>query len=205
MKILDFKFENWYTIDVKLNWFAAAAIMVAVFLVSMIWKRVIKYIGRKSIDIDEMTLGIGSNKVTLKYNRKSQEIAYKLWVELSTRKIGIEFEPDNDVISDVYDSWYHFFSVARDLLKELPPEQIEGSKQLIQLTEDVLNKGLRPHLTRWQAKYRLWQENNLNDGTETPQEFQHKYPEYDKLARDIIETNKQLIEYKKLMKEIAFR
>ncbi len=205
MEIFDLNFENWYTFNVKMNWLAIALIIAAVWLVSYIWKKIMKYAGRKSIDIDEVTLGIGNSKVTLKYNRKSQEIAYKLWVELSTRKIGIEFEPDNDVISDIYDSWYKFFSVARELLKELPPEQIEGSKQLIELTEEVLNIGLRPHLTKWQAKYRLWRESNVNDGTDTPQAFQKKYPEYSELEKDLVQANKQLMEYKRLMKEIAFK
>lgn len=32
---------------------------------------------------------------------------------------------------------------------------------LIKLTERVLNVGLRPHLTKWQAKYRKWYNNEF--------------------------------------------
>ena len=38
----------------------------------------------------------------------------------------------------------------------------------------------------------------------TPQDIQKKYPEYDALVEDLIETNEKMIEYKKLMKRIAF-
>ena len=205
MEIFDFSFENWYTLDIKLNWLSAAIVIVGICLFSFIWRKVRKYIGRKSIDIDEVTLGIGSGKVSLKYNYKSQEIAYKLWVELSTRKIGIEFDSENDVISEIYDSWYHFFTVARELLKELPAQQIDGSEQLIKLTEEILNKGLRPHLTKWQAKYRSWHESNKNNNGLTPQDFQKNYPQYAELENDLRQTNGQLMEYKNLMEKIAFK
>lgn len=60
-------------------------------------------------NFDEIILGIGRNSsVKLKYNRKDQEVAYKLWVELSTRKIGLPFDQENDVITEVYNSWYDF-------------------------------------------------------------------------------------------------
>ena len=78
-------------------------------------------------------------------------------------------------------------------------------EDLIELTEKVLNKGLRPHLTTWQAKYRKWYENELVNNTEdTPQELQRRYPHYDELVDDLIKTNMRMIEYKKLMKKIAF-
>ena len=44
---------------------------------------------KHSITINEVNLGIGDTSVKLVYNKKDQEIAYKLWVELSTRKIGL--------------------------------------------------------------------------------------------------------------------
>ena len=205
MNILEFNFENWYTIVIKCNWVTIIAIVVMAVILFFILDKLKPFIGMKSIEIDEVSLGIGNSKVTLKYNGKSQEIAYKLWVELSTRKIGLEFEPENDVISEIYHSWYTFFSVARELMKEIPSSQIDGSRQLIELTEEVLNKGLRPHLTKWQAKYRLWEKNNKNDAGISPQEFQQKFPEYSELESDLIQANKQLMVYRSLMKEIAFK
>lgn len=152
-----------------------------------------------------MQLGIGNNNVKFKINRNNQEIAYKLWVELSTRKIGLEFEPEYDVIIEVYNSWYAFGGTARDLLKEIPVEAIDKSDYLIKLTIDVLNKGLRPHLTRWQAKFRQWYKiERENDCLKPSQELQKEYPQYEELVKDLQETNPKMIYYCSLMKDIAF-
>ena len=56
------------------------------------------------IDVNEVELGIGNNKIKIKRNYQTVQIAYKLWVELNTRKLGIKIDEENDVISEIYDS-----------------------------------------------------------------------------------------------------
>jgi hypothetical protein len=178
--------------------------LVLVLGISFLMKQCFNYVSKKSVTIDEVNLGIGNSSVKFSYSKKDQEIAYKIWVELSTRKIGLRFDKENDVIKEVYDSWHKFFETARELLKDIPGNRIPYSGDLIELTEKVLNIGLRPHLTKWQAKYRRWYEEELKRDSGTPQDIQKKYPEYDALVEDLIETNEKMIEYKKLMKRIAF-
>jgi hypothetical protein len=202
MEVFGIEFENWNTVLLRLNWFAIIVLIVITYMITLIIKRCL---GRKSITVDELNLGIGDSSIKLIYNKKDQEIAYKLWVELSTRKIGLPFEREYDVIAEVYDSWYEFFKIARELIKEVPASRLPYSNDLIELTEKVLNNGLRPHLTIWQAKYRKWYRDELaNETKDSPQEIQRKYPYYDDLVEDLIATNKRMIEYKKLMKKIGF-
>lgn len=207
MEIFDFKFDNWYTLNLQFNWILVVGAIIIGFVVSWLWKRFINFSINKSVVVDGVTLGIGNSSMTLKYNRKDQEIAYKLWVELSTRKIGLEFDPEYDVISEVYDSWYAFFGIARDLMKDIPCEKLDSSSDLIELTGNVLNVGLRPHLTKWQAKFRKWYEVNKDHEEykdKTPQEIQTLYPLYSELEENLIQTNNHMIEYKNLMQKIAF-
>ena len=72
---------------------------------------------------------------------------------------------------------------------------------------NVLNKGIRPHLTKWQAQFRKWYENasleDVNKG-KTPQELQKEFPKYNELFTDLKETNKHLIYLSEQMKKIAF-
>lgn len=209
MQILDLEFESWNIILFKINWLAVLASFAILFVVVWLFKKVYCYLNKKSIVIDEVCLGLGDSSIKLKYDKKDQEIAYKLWVELSTRKIGLLYDEKNDVITEVYDSWYEFFKTARELLKQVPVHRLKYSDELIKLTERVLNKGLRPHLTSWQAKYRKWYEIEVEKGKrekkqETPQEIQKRYPQYALLIADLMETNKRMIEYKDLMKKIAF-
>ena len=185
-----------------MNWIAIVILIVLVIVAAHVLKKVGLLIGRRSISVDQANIGIGNSSITLKFNKKDQEIAYKLWVELSTRKIGLPFD-ENDVISEVYDSWYAFFGIARDLLKDLPAERLAYSGELVDLTQKVLNNGLRPHLTKWQAKYRKWYfENSNKEGS--PQDIQKAFPEYEELLSDLKATNQTMINYKTLMHRIAF-
>ncbi len=158
----------------------------------------------RSFEIEEAELGLGSHRITLRPNEVDRQIAYKIWVELSTRKIGLEIDLDDDVIYEIYDSWYSFFSVTRELLKDVPASKFSRSetKQIIDLTIRVLNEGIRPHLTKWQARFRRWYERELErDENETfsPQDIQKKYPEFDSLSNDLIEVNVRLIAFRQQM------
>ena len=50
-----------------------------------------------TLDLDETELGVGSAKITLRPNYTDRQVAYQVWVELSTRKIGLEIDLDYDV------------------------------------------------------------------------------------------------------------
>lgn len=204
LNLFNIELESWNIIVVKLNWLAVIILLIVLLVLCIIFKKCMKLVNKYSVTINEVNLGIGNSSIKLSYSKKDQEIAYKLWVELSTRKIGLPFDRENDVIKEVYDSWYDFFKIARELLKEIPLSRIPYSSDLIQLTEKVLNMGLRPHLTMWQARYRKWYDEALKEKSGTPQDIQKLYPEYSMLIEDLLKTNEKMIEYKKLMGEIAF-
>jgi hypothetical protein len=87
----------------------------------------------------------------------------------------------NDVIAEVYDSWYELFGRMRDLVKEIPVQRLRSSpdtRKVVRLMVDAPNNGLRPHLTEWQARFRRWYEAQLETQKEaTPQDIQRQYPE----------------------------
>ena len=203
MNIIDVSFNGFSTINFSINWIAIVVLVFLVVGVSWGIKKVLPLIGRRSISVDQASIGIGNSSITLKLNKKDQEIAYKLWVEISTRKIGLPYDEENDVITEVYDSWYSFFKIARDLLKDIPAERLAYSGELVELTQKVLNDGLRPHLTRWQANYRKW-DKQASENEGTPQDIQKCYPEYTELIDDLKKTNQKMINYKDLMYKIAF-
>lgn len=193
-----------YNLIITINY-----VLLVIFLIIAyaIYKFKSNEISHRSIDLEKFDLGISGLNVTLNYNKKDKEIAYKLWVELSTRKIGLKYDRENDVIEEVYNSWYAFFKISRELLKEMPGTRIQNNVELIQLTSEVLNSGLRPHLTKWQARFRSWfitaKDSDENKYLE-PQEIQKKFPKYEELIEDLLKTNKHMIEYMKLMEKIAF-
>jgi hypothetical protein len=159
-----------------------------------------------SFEIDSAEFGLGDHKVSLKPNNTDVQIAYSIWVELSTRKIGLPIDLDNDVIVEIYDSWYSFFAVTRELIKTIPVSKTrnDSTRQIIEISISVLNLGLRPHLTKWQARFRHWYDSDI-EGKKIiePQETQKKFPSYKDLAKDLMVVNQNLINYRKKMRRLA--
>ena len=196
MEILNISFYNWKTFVISIDLLAIVVLCILIILTSRPIRYICQKLTFKTIQFSEATIGIGSTNIKIKYDEKIKEIAYKIWVELSTRKISIEFDEDFDIINEVYDSWYEAFKVIRLLLEEIPGEKIKHAKGLIELTTKVLNTGLRPHLTKWQAKYRSWY-NKSKDTFEglSPQDIQKNFPEYDLLVADLKKANAIIINY----------
>jgi hypothetical protein len=122
-------------------------------------------------------------------------VAWKLYVQLTTRKAALPFDEDFDLISEVYDSLFAIFAVTRKLLLGLPPHEFEREGGVAPLLLRVINDGLRPHLTRWQADFRMWWDGALAATTtqgKSPQEVQRMYPQYSELVTDLKRTNTEL-------------
>lgn len=207
LSLIEITFADLKTLSISINIWIFILLIVLIFIAIKLMKYLANYAIISSIDIEEVELGIGGSKVKLQYNHKEKEIAYKLWVELNTRKIGLAYDEDYDVITEVYDSWYKAFEITRQLIKEIPVNYIHRSSELIRITTRVLNMGLRPHLTRWQARYRRWYNKALiapENASLTPQDIQKKYPEYDALLNDLLITNRRLIRYKDIVEKMAF-
>lgn len=204
MEIINVEFESFAVLLIRINWLILLLSMFLIIGICFIINK-IKLLS-SSVTIEETNLGIGSNTVKLTCNKKDKEIAYKIWIEMSTRKIGIPFDEDNDVISEVYDSWYDFFKITREHLKELPEAKFAKSEKLIKLTKETLNENMRDHLTKWQARYRKWYANEmLKNNTDDPQTIQKQYPHYEELVKDLICVNNRMIYLMKKMEEIAFK
>lgn len=180
-------------------------ILIAIILLSRFFQVPMRF--WKTFEIDETEFGLGDQKIKLRPNITDQQIAYKIWVELSTRKIGIPIDIENDVVSEVYNSWSSFFSVTRELIKDIPVQKFrrKDTEQIVRLSIEVLNQGIRPHLTQWQARFRRWYENQLKieaNAEVNPQDIQKKFPQFAELKRDILLVNQRLISYRKKMYEI---
>jgi len=203
-----------WSLGFSLNGPLLLVILGLIFVIGMIvqWFRSSSTSGQ--MVIDQAEIGIGDSKLIFKPNVSDQQVAYAIWVELSTRKIGLEIDFDHDVISEIYDSWYQYFSVTRELIKEVSVTQIRNTstRAIINLSIDVLNKGLRPHLTKWQGRYRWWLERELRrcDERDYPdpvidlQQLQQRFPQYNELKEEMEQVNRSLIAYRLKMEQLVF-
>jgi len=157
----------------------------------------------KLVKVTLKIAGIGDAEFTP--NDEDIQIAHQIWTQLVTRKAALKVDPEKDVIVEIYDSWYSMFSITRELISAIPIKYLDAysTKQLISITTEVLNLGLRPHLTTWQAKYRNWYKHNEEElQSKSPQELQKEYPEYEALIADMLSVNENLIDYAEQLKKI---
>ena len=201
MNIFEIKFEGW-TLNISINLLVILLIIIFIVVKYFISKRKIK-----NMKVKEYKINVGGLAATIEYDYIDREIAYKSWVEMNTRKIGLEIDEENDVIVEVYNSWYEFFRIVRDNIKNLPVHKLESSVELIDIITKILNLYMRSHLTKWQAKFRRWYDNekdNEKNKRLTPQEIQRNYPEYQELINDLKNTSLVLIQLKEELYKLAF-
>lgn len=130
---------------------------------------------------------------------ETRRVGHQAWVEIKSRKVGLPFEEGEDVIVEVYDSWYQLFGVLRDLAKSIPAHKLQecaDTRNLVALLMKALNDGLRPHLTRWQAKFRRWYDTELakeENKSKSPQDIQRLYPQYGELVTELRKVNQDFV------------
>ncbi len=200
MNLLSFKLTTDSGLQIEIATVLVLALLVV--LLGMLYFRRRHLFGKTSyFEVNEAEIGIGNARLKLKANIEDIQIGFKFWTELTTRKIGLPLDEEHDVVVEVYDSWYAFFGIAREMIKSIPVSKIqssETSKELVLISIHILNEELRPHLTRWQARYRRWWNSAIEDPTNkdvTPQELQRKYPEYQKLMTEMKAVNLKLVTY----------
>ena len=161
-----------------------------------------------AITVDIPLGGIG--RLTVNSDREVARLAQQAWIEIMTRKAGVAIDEDNDVVVEVLNSWYELFRQLRQIAKEVPPPSIrtKHARELVKTLVEALNKGMRPVLTRWQARYRAWlaaeQAKPASSG-KAPQEIQRQYPEYEAMMADIKRVNGQLRSFADALYQLAQR
>ncbi|GER07165.1 hypothetical protein GCM10007972_18140 [Iodidimonas muriae] len=206
--LLSVRFLSDWSLAIQVSVWVVGALLVPVAIYA-IWRWISGGSSWKEFEIDQAEIGTGTGKLRLKPNMTDRQVAYAIWVELSTRKIGLPIDFEHDVIAEIYNSWHDFFGVTRELVKSIPVNKVrhKSTQKIIKLSIEVLNEGLRPHLTTWQARFRRWYENELEkkdgDLVIDPQEIQQKFPKYDELKADMEQVNRRLISYRENMRRLV--
>lgn len=211
IQLINITLDSSYNVQASINigiLIISLILLIVIYFYNLSWRS--NSIFSKPYEINGAEIGMRDQKILLKPNYEDAQIAYKLWVELSTRKIGLPIDLENDVVIEVYNSWYEFFKITRELIKSVPITKIrknDSSYKLVKVAIEVLNEGIRPHLTKWQAKFRKWYIIELEKTQSkdiAPQELQKRFPGYEDLIADMKNVNDKLIKYRKTMQDIAF-
>ncbi len=195
-------FSNW-NLSININLIILLLIFLLVIIFIFLYRKIPKIV---RYDLVKLNISLGNiGQVEFCPSIQDIQIAHQIWTELVTRKAAIPIDPENDVITEIYDSWYELFKKIRSLICDLPGNLVrkKDTQKLVRIATETLNKGLRPHLTKWHARFRTWFEQNsyrLKDLS--PQELQREYPEYDQLITDLKKVNQELIQYSDELQKI---
>jgi len=169
----------------------AAAIIFVVFLIIFMRRRY----GVAQIALN---LPFGLGNITYETTEQDRTLAWKMYVQLRTRIAALPFDENLDVIADVYESLHTIFAITREVLSEAKPFRAQSQRSIVDFILRVLNDGIRPKLTRWQAHFLYWWDKAVElpeNTTKTPQEIQRTFPGYNELIEDLKKMNTELFKY----------
>lgn len=194
------------TLSLDLQPWALIVLMLLLVAGVVLWYRANRHDQVIILTVDIPLGGIG--RLTLNADREVARLAHQAWIELVTRKAAIPFDEENDVIEEVFNSWYDLFKELRAIAKNVPPTSLRtrNARALITVLVHALNKGLRPPLTKWHARFRTWYaQAKVANPQIAPQELQRQFPEYEGLIQDIRTINTELIRFAEVLDRIAQR
>lgn len=207
---------DWNTpsLSISTDW-KVVIFLSAILCIFILLKRtnIFRNLTNKVFGTADIEVEIGSGvKVKAKVDRSKENvyIAHRILVELETRKAAIDIEPEQDVIEDLYNSWYNLFGIIRNEMKNIPAKYLEepGTHELLNLSRDILNKGLRPHLTQYQAAFKRWydiEKSNETNRDKSPQEIQSQYKYYQDMVTQIRIVNQILKQYADGLRKVIWK
>lgn len=170
-------------------------IVISVIVLSICINKMVR---SKSLSISDFT----AFNISVKLDTRNIGIAHKMYIQLRTRKIGVPFDED-DVLEEVYNSWFSAFNEIRNLLLEVQPTP--QNRIINEIGVKILNVGMRPHLSKWQAKFRKWYDSEIIKPENTnlsPQEVQRRFPEYDELVISLKRSQDEILKFLDSLEEI---
>jgi hypothetical protein len=146
---------------IETDWYFLAGIVCLIVLYVIYQKKIKAKLQNIFVQETSFEINTGLFKYNQKIKRSYQNlyVAHRIYIELVTRKAAIPIDVDKDVLVEVYNSWYSMFKTIREEIKNLPGDYLvdnESTKKLVDLTIEILNDGLRAHLTTYQAEFRKW-------------------------------------------------
>lgn len=101
------------------------------------------------------------SELTFIVNNDARQVAWKLFVETATRVSTQPLDDDKGLLREALNSLYSLFTITRDILKNSRPSiPVPGSQTVEHLAVTMLNWELRPFLSAWHPRLRVFEQAN---------------------------------------------
>jgi hypothetical protein len=151
----------------------------------------------------KLVVGLPFNlgKLEFEPDEVQQQAAWELYVELNTRIATQPLPLEQGGLRDALSSLHNIFEVTREILREAGPSVAQGPNSLGALAIEVLNKGLRPFLTKWHPKLQEYEQKNKG---EIPTiEFEQNWEYATELREELSNLQEQMSIYTEALAAVA--
>lgn len=152
-----------------------------------------------------LPFGLGSMSGTWEPDEQEQKAAWEMYVELITRTSIEPQAPDQGSLGEALSSLYTLFGTTREILRKYGPAvaQPKGGGKLSfgLIAVTVLNKVLRPLLTRWHPE--LVDYESRRPPEISPIAYERAWPRAADLRSDLNQVRQSLRTYAGYLAEVA--
>jgi hypothetical protein len=96
---------------------------------------------------------------------------------------------------------YNLFGTTREILKEAGPDVGASHNSVGGIAITVLNRGLRPFLTKWHPRLQVWEAKRPDNVS--PSEYEQQWTEETQLRSELEALRRDLSQYALVLAEIA--
>ncbi len=129
-------------------------------------------------------------------NDTSRHVAWSLFVEITTRISTQPLETNQGNLREAINSLHSLFSTTRDLLKSMEPSKEEANKTVEMYAINMLNKILRPFLSKWHPLLMEFEKQSQSQS-----DYNWEYNEA--FRKNLENIRKELIDYAKGFGQLA--
>ncbi len=140
-----------------------------------------------------LSLPFGIGGVEWEADPTERRAAWSLYVELITRVAVQSLETDQGTMREALNSLYSMFAITRQVLKEAGPAVGASRSSVGGIAIAVLNKGLRPFLSKWHPMLQAW-EVQRSVGV-SPQNHEKCWEQEPQLRQELARLSQELEQY----------
>ncbi|MEM1255888.1 MAG: hypothetical protein AAGI69_25900 [Cyanobacteria bacterium P01_H01_bin.21] len=130
-----------------------------------------------------------------------RKAAWAIYVELVTRIAVQDLDKDQGLLRELLNSLHSLFGITRQILREAGPEVGASYESVGGMAITVLNRGLRPFLSKWHPALQAWEAQRPVDIS--PKDHEKSWIDEPKLRSELQSLNEDLEQYANALVEIA--
>jgi hypothetical protein len=148
-----------------------------------------------------VSLPFGLGSAEWEADPTERRAAWELYIELVTRVAIEPLSEDEGVLREAMASLYSLFATTRGILKAAGPDIGATVDYVGGVAIAVLNRGIRPFLTKWHPRLQAWEACRASNVS--AQDHERAWPEKANCRRELEELRKGLEQYARALAAIA--